>query len=236
MFNQNAIESLKHYVYMLRDPRNNEIFYIGKGERDRVFQHVACSIDSDNQSDKLNRIREIHSENNKVEHFIVRHGLDDEKTAFEIEAALIDVLDIKNLTNLQSGHHSSEFGIMTTDEINSMYDAEELAAHDPIMLVNINKLYRRDMTQVELYEATRSSWVIGKKRREDTKYAISVYRGLTREVYEIVSWKATDKNRWEFEGKLAPEQIREKYRYKSIKKLFERGAVNPIRFLRPEHN
>ncbi len=28
-----------HYVYQLVDPRNGEIFYIGKGRFERIFQH-----------------------------------------------------------------------------------------------------------------------------------------------------------------------------------------------------
>ena len=30
-FSQAAIEKLNYYVYCLIDPRNNEVFYIGKG-------------------------------------------------------------------------------------------------------------------------------------------------------------------------------------------------------------
>ncbi len=37
-----VIAELKHYVYRLIDPRNGETFYVGKGQGNRVFQHIKC--------------------------------------------------------------------------------------------------------------------------------------------------------------------------------------------------
>lgn len=39
MFSQSVIEKLKYYVYLLQDPRDNSVFYVGKGVGNRVFQH-----------------------------------------------------------------------------------------------------------------------------------------------------------------------------------------------------
>jgi hypothetical protein len=114
-----------------------------------------------------------------------------------------------------------------------MYEAEELSTAEPIMLININKLYHRDMTDTELYDATRKSWVVG-SRREKAKYAIVTYRGLTREVYKIEEWypvKVRGKTRWGFNGTKANNDIREKLRYKSIASFFSKGAANPIKYL-----
>ena len=35
-FKQSVIEGLKYYVYALVDPRDNRIFYVGKGTGNRV--------------------------------------------------------------------------------------------------------------------------------------------------------------------------------------------------------
>ena len=58
-FNQHTIEALAYYVYALVDPRDNRIFYIGKGEGNRVFQHAKDSLNEDYQSLKLDIIRNI---------------------------------------------------------------------------------------------------------------------------------------------------------------------------------
>ncbi|MCL4467505.1 MAG: hypothetical protein M1591_01045 [Deltaproteobacteria bacterium] len=230
-FSQAVIDNLKFYVYFLRDPMDNKIFYVGKGQGNRIFQHLACALETSDESDKLETIRKIVKLGKKVEHFILRHGLTEE-CAFAVEAALIDFLGKNSLANIQSGHHTKEFGIKTTDEISALYDAKELSADHPIILININKHYKQGMKDEELYEATRKAWVIGKKRNE-AKFAIAVCRGLTRETYEIEGWEENKKNkrRWEFIGVLAPDSIREKYNYKSVKKYFEKGAANPIKYI-----
>ncbi len=233
MFSQSVIERLEYYVYFLQDPRNSDIFYIGKGEGNRVFAHVECAIkstDTDNLKEEI--IKDIIGSGHKVKHYILRHGLTEDE-AFQLEAALIDFIGKDNLSNQQGGHDSrhdsSDFGIKTTDEISAMYDAEPLDTDIPIILININKLYHRKITDSELYESTRKSWKLG-ERKNKAKYAVAHYRGLTRAVYEIESWRP-NKNRWEFIGKLAPDDIRFKLRYKSIKHLFKKGAANPIRYL-----
>jgi len=228
MFSQSVVEQLGHYVYFLRDPRNKEVFYVGKGKGNRVFNHVACALDSESESDKLDRIREIQQSGYAVEHYVLRHGLT-EKEAFEIEAAMIDFIGISNLANLQSGHDSNDFGIKTTDEITAMYSAAPFVADEPLLLININKAFDREMNASEVYEATRKAWVVG-PRRNKAKYAVATYRGLTREVYKINRWFQIG-DRWGFDGELADEAVREKLRYKSIVALAKRGAANPIRYI-----
>ncbi len=233
MFSQAVIEKLGYYVYFLQDPTNNEVFYVGKGNSNRVFDHSNCVVETDRESVKLERIRKIIDSGEKIRHFILRHGLT-ESLAFEVEAALIDFIGKNSLLNLQSGHYSGDYGLKTTDEISAMYESEDLATNEPIILININKLYSREMTEKELYDATRKSWVIG-SRRNKAKYAVATYRGLTREVYKIDEWYsiqvADNKIRWGFTGAIADELIRKKLRYKSIAAYFVRGAANPIKYI-----
>jgi hypothetical protein len=228
MFEQSVIEKIGSYVYFLRDPRNNEVFYVGKGTGNRIFDHVACSLIDDAESEKLDRVREINKLGMEVEHFVLRHGLTDE-IAFEVEAALIDFVGMQNLANLQIVHNSTDYGIKNVDEVRAMYSAPPLSTSEPLLLININKLFNREMTRDEIYEATRKSWVLG-VRKDQAKYAVASYRGLTREVYVIHDWfKVGD--RWGFNGQIADENTRTNLRYKSIAGLSKRGAANPIRYI-----
>ena len=43
-FRQSVKEALRYYVYALVDPRDNRIFYIGKGRDNRVFQLAEAAL------------------------------------------------------------------------------------------------------------------------------------------------------------------------------------------------
>jgi hypothetical protein len=58
LFSSKIIKELKHYVYLLSDPQNNEIFYVGKGVGNRVFSHLNDSSKND-KTDKIKEIRYI---------------------------------------------------------------------------------------------------------------------------------------------------------------------------------
>ena len=204
-FPQAVVEQLLSYVYLLRDPRSGAVFYVGKGKGNRIFDHLACAIADPSPSEKLDTIREIDSAGLQVEHYILRHGLSD-AVAFDVEAAVIDFIGIRNLANQQSGFRSTDFGLKSTAEVIAMYTAPPLDTSKPVLLININKLFYREMTPDENYHATRKEWVIG-NRREKADYAVATYRGLTREAYKIERWEPIG-DRWGFVGSLADEETR----------------------------
>jgi hypothetical protein len=103
-FSESVSIKLQCYVYRLIDPRNGNTFYVGRGQGDRVFSHAARQQKTSDAEDaeglKLKTIWKIKNAGFEVEHVIHRHGMD-EKTAREVESALIDAY--AGLTNVQPG-------------------------------------------------------------------------------------------------------------------------------------
>lgn len=226
-FSNAVCERIGYYVYILKDPRNETIFYVGKGKGNRLFQHVQCALENATDNDKYNLIREIHKDGKEVEHFILRHGLE-EKLSLEIESTIIDLLGIENLTNSVKGHDTWERGLKTVDEVFQYYDAKAVTFDKPCIIININRLYTRGISAQKLYDSTRASWIVGTKR-DRAQYAIASYRGLVREVYEIEKWQPNG-DRWEFVGKVAEDKIRDKYLNQSLENYIKKGGQNPIRY------
>lgn len=226
-FSKAVCERIGSYVYILKDPRNGNIFYVGKGKRNRVFQHLNCALVNSTDNDKYNLIREIINDNLEVEHYILRHGID-EKLALEIESTIIDLLGIENLTNAVKGHDTWERGLKTTDEVMQHYDAKAVTFEEPCLIININRLFTRGMSVQQLYDATRASWIVGLKRNR-VIYAVASYRGLVREVYKVEKWQPNG-SRWEFIGEVAESSVRDKYINQSLDNYIRKGNQNPIKY------
>jgi uncharacterized protein len=118
-----------------------------------------------------------------------------------------------------------------------------LDLNEPSLLIRINKLFQYGSSELQLYESTRGVWVIGKGRRDKARYAMAVFAGVVREVYEISSWHpagstpyqtrdtaelAEHKGRWEFIGRVAGPLIREKYVGGSVEHYFRQGQQSPV--------
>lgn len=232
-FDSRTIEQIGAYVYCLLDPKGKP-FYIGKGNGNRVFQHAVNALKDASENDKVEVIRKIIEAGNQVDHVIIQHGLDD-KTAFSIEAALIDFAKYFEigLMNIELGHKSSAFGIMTVEEIQRKYHAPPLEVlGEGTVIININKTYRRAKGAKTFYEATRQSWVIDKRRIPRLKYVLSEYAGFIVEAFEVYRWYTVEtsngRTRWAFEGRQAPDEIRSLYLNRAVPK--KRGAANPIAY------
>lgn len=235
MFMTEITDKLEHYVYRLLDPRNGETFYVGMGSDNRVFEHVNENHPSDDPlSCKHIRIREIENCGFKVQHIIHRHGMD-RSTALEVEAALIEAYP--GLTNLMSGHGSSERGAAHVDEIVARYSAKEAELTDKIIEITINA----SRLERSVYFATQAAWVVNLSNAQKVDYALAVNRGVVVEVFSIREWlPATKSNfpgvlvedvpgRFGFEGDIAPPHIRQKYLGCRMPQR-ARGAANPVRY------
>ena len=231
-------EKLGHYVYIYIDPRDESVFYVGKGQGNRAFSHLKDG----KESAKVKRIKEIEAEKKNVRIEILVHGLD-EQTALKVEASVIDLLGSGALTNVVRGYQSKNHGRMKLDQINGLYQAGQAEIAEPSMLIRINKLYRHTMSPAELYEATRGYWKVGAER-DKAQLAMAVYQGIIREVYEIEQWfpamttftnrdeeKSGVEDRWEFVGRVANSKLRKKYLYRSVVHHFKKANQNPIRYL-----
>jgi uncharacterized protein len=116
----------------------------------------------------------------------------------------------------------------------------------PAILIRISRLYRSNMTEEELYEATRGTWKIASKRRQ-LVLAMAVYKGIVKEVFQIRRWlpacslvyktRGADtlkkSGRYEFEGDVARD-IRDKYVESSIKQYLGGGRW-PLVYVKFRH-
>jgi len=235
-FSQPVIQKLKTYVYRLIDPRNGETFYIGKGQGNRVFEHIRAetSIEGDKLSEKIKRIREIRHAGFEVSHVIHRHGMD-EQTAFEVEAALIDAYP--GLANIADGVGSSAYGAMHANEIIRRYTAETAVFGHRVILISVN----RTASETSLYEAARYAWKISKDKAMEAQFILATVQGLIVGAFVAHNWlEATASNfpgraampgRFGFVGEEAPVAIKIQYLNKLIPDEYrKRGAANPIKY------
>ncbi|MGH7964388.1 MAG: LEM-3-like GIY-YIG domain-containing protein [Candidatus Binatia bacterium] len=242
--NQSELESfpaevtlrLKTYVYRLIDPRNGETFYVGKGQGNRVFSHMRLEqkLEGDDLDNKVKRIRDIRLAGFEVAHVIHRHGMD-EKTAFEVEAALIDAYP--GLTNIAGGIGNNDYGAMHAKEVVRRYCAEPAVFQHRALLISVN----RSATETSLYEATRYAWKISKSKAKQAEVILATQQGLIVGAFIAHDWlEATAANfpgraevpgRLGFIGREAPADIRPLYVGKRVPDEYrKRGAANPIKY------
>ncbi|MFI4993068.1 MAG: LEM-3-like GIY-YIG domain-containing protein [Solirubrobacterales bacterium] len=236
-------EKLGHYVYALRDPlEDGRIFYVGKGTGDRVYAHArhAKRVDASKTSAqlKLARIREIHAAELDVGVELIRHNMKDEAEAFEVEAAVIDVLKIAGieLANVVAGQ-GTERGWRPLDEIMAEYAAQpvEIGPEHRVLLIRLNRA--QWLAPGDLYEKTRASWKVAPERRKP-EWVFVVYDGIVRAVYKIESWERPPKEklvgkrvgRWDFNG-VRDLTMEDLYLWADVSGYLRRGAQNPITYV-----
>ncbi len=158
-------QDLGFYVYLLRDPRDGQVFYVGKGVGNRVYAHAAAVTDDVQvTSAKIGRIQNIHAAGRRVEHLFVRTGLASEDQALTVEQAVIDAFRAAglSLTNLQGGHYSAAYGLASVEAAVARLSAPLAPAlAEPVVIFVINRAWRSDMGHDEVYQATRGHWKVG---------------------------------------------------------------------------
>jgi hypothetical protein len=237
-FPPEVIEQLGHYVYLYIDPDTDQPFYIGKGVGNRVFAH----LDETSESKKVAKIQALREQGKAPKIELLRYGLS-EREATLVEAAVIDFVGTDRLTNKVRGYHSRSYGRISAEEILTTFTAQPVEISHKVILITINRLYRSNMSALELYEATRGTWKVG-RRRAKANFAFAVYQGIVREVYRIHQWHPagtlayetrddshfSGQRRWEFEGEVARD-IRETYVSNSVREYLGKSSQNPIRYV-----
>ncbi len=235
-FPAEVIPQLETYVYRLIDPRNGETFYVGKGTGNRVFAHIRDELgqEGDDLSNKLRRIREIRIAGFDVAHVIHRHGLD-EKTAFEVEAALMDAYP--GLANIAGGTGSNDYGAMHALEIIRRYSAPPAEFQHKAILISVN----RSASETSLYEATRYAWRISRNKAMLADVVLATMRGVIVAAFIADDWlpaTAADfpghedaPGRLAFVGREASLELQALYVGKRVPDSYRRkGAANPIKY------
>ncbi|MDR3236909.1 MAG: hypothetical protein LBT84_00220 [Spirochaetia bacterium] len=238
-FGHEVQEKLGYYVYRLIDPRNGETFYVGKGKGNRVFQHVKGAIDTESDEDeitaKIKTIHEIIKAGLDVIHVIHRHAMD-EKTAFEVESALIDAYP--GTTNILEGSGANDYGPMHVKEIIEKYSSQEAEFKHKCILIIVN----RSIQLFDLYEAVRKAWKINITKARQAEYVLALDKGMIRGVFKPEEWyEANEENfkyfseispgRHGFVGTRAEKDIEDIYIGKRIPDSFKKkGVANSVRY------
>ena len=234
-FSEKSLLSLgDYYVYGLIDPRSKQIFYIGKGTKNRVFEHEKESLGSpDSEKLKLKTIADIKNAGFEVEKIIINSNLTEEE-AFAAEVLSVDEYE----------------------RINGAAPLEEKDIRHKILVIKINRLYQKGMDEKVLYDAVRGVWRASKEKVKTVEYVFGVYNSLIVAVYKPSEWfvckEAKDKlprqdivltpkteNRVFFvderyEHGLPLDENEEFYLGKSIAGLkLNQSAQNPITYLYP---
>jgi len=230
---------LGYYVYAYVSPLDQKIFYVGKGKGRRILHH----LEGRDETRKVAMIKQIRAAGKEPQLEILAPGLSSANAALQVEAAVIDALGLPFLTNQVRGWRSLRYGRTPLIELIAQYRRRPVRVQEPSILIRINDLYRPSMSASELYDATRASWPLG-RRRERVKYALAGFEGIVREVYEITSWLPAGstfnsrnphgirtQGRWEFVGRVASEVMRRRYVNRDVSAYFKHGAQFPVTYV-----
>jgi uncharacterized protein len=193
-----AEEQLGHYVYVLRNPIDRKVFYIGKGVGSRVLAHANGVIDANDlpENMKVQTIQLIHAAGLEVESFIIQHGLASDDHAFHTESAVFGILklldeqpghDLFTLTNLIQPPKFENFGLMSVDDTLAIYGEpadRSLIPHNSVF-IKPTEMWRKGMSREDLWEATSGWWNMNEHRLKSIRYVFAIPNFVIRAAWEV---------------------------------------------------
>jgi hypothetical protein len=206
-FSPDARTNIGCYVYALIDPRKRQdnprrVFYVGRGRRDRCFQHALAErkwvkrVDGPNF--KLQQIREIRRVTKKPPPIqILCHNLSDSE-AHPLEAIFIKFL----MTNQIAGEKAHKY-CLPTDELEGIYSSHPVHVTElkgSVLLVSLNGGKNLDpyprIPAKDFAKRTLGYWPVGQDKAERVDYVIGVYDQLVRLVYRTIKANGKTLCRW----------------------------------------
>lgn len=216
----NKNKGKEFYIYCLVDSRNgrDEIFYIGKGKENRVFDHERAAFDkkleqlleSEDQTEdlKINRIRRMRAEGFSFKKVILNYWLS-EREACANENTLINLFNIfsdQDLTNKVNGHgvRGIEVGDLERQFGSSPMSVTEVQTEQLILAVKITdsfNLFTDETKDYSFYNKdhhnlksrTLGNWRIGQDKIERIRYVLGINTGINNTVvsaYEVAEVEA----------------------------------------------
>ena len=190
-------EQLGHYVYVLRDPRDNQIFYVGKGVGNRVLDHANGVIaKEDPQSTKEKQISEIHAAGLEVDAWIIQSGLKSDEHAFATESAVYGALKLISSTlnseklllrNIVVPPGFSNSGLIQLNEAIAIFGEpadSTLIPHNSVF-IKPTTTWRRGMTSEELWGATHGWWKVNEERIKNISYVFAIPNFVIRGIWSV---------------------------------------------------
>ena len=241
------------YVYALADPTKGkeQVFYVGKGQKERMFNHILSSFKHKELSEeqlvgeKLERIQRVHNFGHKVKMYILHYGLTNEH-AFIVESVLIDVFSnfkviddqaIGDLTNGIYGFNHRR-GFCDVDTLCNNANVREKIHVLPEEKILVIKISGTESSDADILERVRKSWRINPERANKATYIAACRNGVIIGLYTNSSgWlpvqlieSQNDEGRFYFEGaSVTDKSVLERY----INRIVEipKGARYPILYV-----
>ena len=208
------------YIYALRDPRDNKVFYVGQGQNNRLFAHFDKATSElksgkplqqiDNR--KIRRIIDVWLDGCPVEWAIIAKNVEETPNgvADKIESAVYDAITWSMNGMLMNEVSPPKSSFLDSSQILDL-SAQAVCPDNPmtVFVCNIASLYgtRSD------YDATRMYWKLGQQWRVHgaITHAVGLINGISKTAYEVDSWAVTgnaqNAGKYEFIAPMHPNAI-----------------------------